>query len=424
MLPPDHPQRIELNNEVHARPSDRLPTPMRAVYVALMSPATAREAETAHIAELARRFQAAAPGSGVSHYSEDFGTFRLTWERHTEFARYLIVFPGPVDEPFVADPVGPLLRDWVAALPGQVMVATQIAVEAEDRARGDFDALATRYFAGYALVGGVVAGGAAEAFTDFRVHRDGFGRLLLRNRSMTERQTGRTLQRLLELDTYRLLALLALPIARDLAPAVTRNERDLAVITRELTTAGAAEEAGLLERLSRLEAEIDSSQSDHDFRFGAAAAYYELVMRRVSELREQRFEGLPSLQEFTARRLTPAMSTCRAVASRQQSLSERVARATQLLSTRIGVTREAQNQALLESMNQRGAMQLRLQGTVEGLSVAAITYYVIGLLAYACDGLVALGVDINPRAVVLGAIPVAVVAVAYGVRRVRRLVGA
>ena len=71
-------------------------------------------------------------------------------------------------------------------------------------------------------------------------------------------------------------------------------------------------------------------------------------------------------------------------------MSERVARATQLLSTRVDIARSRQNQAVLEQMNRRTKLQLRLQQTVEGLSVAAITYYIVGLTGYAAKGLNAL----------------------------------
>ena len=42
---------------------------------------------------------------------------------------------------------------------------------------------------------------------------------------------------------------------------------------------------------------------------------------------------------------------------------------------------------LLGAMNRRQQLQLRLQATVEGLSVAAITYYIVGLVGYAAKGL-------------------------------------
>ncbi len=99
------------------------------------------------------------------------------------------------------------------------------------------------------------------------------------------------------------------------------------------------------------------------------------------------------------------MNTCRAAAARQESLSQRVARATQLLSTRVDVTREKQNQAVLESMNRRAAAQLRLQQTVEGLSVAAITYYIVGLVGYAAKGAKAAGLAVSPDLAMAVSIP-------------------
>jgi uncharacterized membrane-anchored protein len=335
----------------------------------------------------------------------------------------MLVVPGAFTEPFPDDLLGGLLKDWVATLPGELMLGTRVAIESGQGPPADTDALSAAHFAGNALVGSSVAGGAADAYTDFRVHADGLGRLLVINRAMSPRETGRILQGLLEVDTYRMLALLALPVARELGPATARCEGVLAEITGQLATAAPADEPLLLERLTRLEAEIDRRESVSDFRFGAADAYYELVRRRVAELRESRLSGLQTLQEFTERRLAPAMNTCRAMAARQKSLSERVARATQLLSTRVGVTREAQNQALLESMNRRGALQLRLQGTVEGLSVAAITYYLVGLVRYGCEAVEELGYAIPTAAIVVAAIPVSAGLVWLGVRRVRRLAG-
>jgi uncharacterized membrane-anchored protein len=114
------------------------------------------------------------------------------------------------------------------------------------------------------------------------------------------------------------------------------------------------------------------------------------------------------------------MNTCRAAAARQESLSQRVARATQLLSTRVDVTREKQNQAVLESMNRRAAAQLRLQQTVEGLSVAAITYYIVGLVGYAAKGAKAAGLPVNPDLAMAISIPVVLLLGVWGLRRVRK----
>jgi uncharacterized membrane-anchored protein len=227
---------------------------------------------------------------------------------------------------------------------------------------------------------------------------------------------------LLEVDTYRLLALLAFPVARELSPQLARDERELSSIANELVHIDKTQEPVLLERLTRLQAEIERYEADHHYRFGAAEAYHEIVQRRLEQLREERVDSLQTMQEFMERRLAPAMNTCIAVMARMESLSQRVTRATQLLSTRIEITREGQNQQLLESMNQRAAAQLRLQGTVEGLSVAAVTYYIVGLIGYLAQGLD--GLSFLPSAGVITAISIPVVAllVALGVRRIRRAV--
>jgi uncharacterized membrane-anchored protein len=242
------------------------------------------------------------------------------------------------------------------------------------------------------------------------------------DRGLTAAQSGRAVQALLEVEMYRVLALLAFPVARELAPLVSRDERELSEIANLLVHADPASEPVLLDRLTSLQAEIERHQADHQYRFGAAVAYHEIVQRRLEQLRETRLGTLQTWQEFMERRLGPAMNTCKAAVARLESLSQRVTRATQLLSTRIGITRELQNQQLLESMNQRAAAQLRLQATVEGLSVAAVTYYIVGLVKYLIDGLVESGLAMDAGTVTAISIPLVAALVYLGVRRVRRSV--
>jgi uncharacterized membrane-anchored protein len=117
------------------------------------------------------------------------------------------------------------------------------------------------------------------------------------------------------------------------------------------------------------------------FRFGAQEAYERLVHQRIEVLREERFGGRQTFAEFMMRRFDPAMRTCRSVQGRMEALAERAKRAGDLLSTRVNVDRAAQNAELLRSMDGRAAAQLRLQKTVEGLSIVAISYYALGLVS-------------------------------------------
>jgi uncharacterized membrane-anchored protein len=419
-LPPDHPQRIELNDEAHARPPEALQAPVRISYLALVSDASLRDEQRAHIAELADFFGVKPPKPNSVHYSANFGRFRLKWERHTEFARYKFLLPGAGEDPFADPAIGRLPPAWLADLPGKVIVATHAALlPAEEKA--NFDAISDRLFAGNPLVGSGIAGNAAIALTDFRIRPDGFSRLLLLDRSLRPRQAGRALQRLLEIDTYRLMAQLALPVARQLAPILAASERELAEIAAALPTVTEAGEPQLLDRLTQLEAEIESRGAEHDYRFSASRAYYQLVQRRIAELREDRLPGIQTFQEFTELRLAPAMNTCQATTARQESLSVRVSRASQLLATRVELTREHQEMQVLQSMNRRADLQLRLQQTVEGLSIAAISYYIIGLIGYAAKGGKAAGLPINPDITMGAAIPIVILAVFLATARIHKM---
>jgi len=422
MLPPNHALRSELNDEVHARPSDTLRAPLRVSYLALLSESGARQEEWEHVRRLVRRFGRQIPESVSNHFSMDLGEFSLRWERHAEFTRYTFTVSGPFADPFAAAALTAVPEDWLSGIKGQIIVASNGAILDASAVSQNFDEVAARWFDNNVLVGSRVGDNAAIAATDFRVRTDGFSRFLLMDQHMTPRQAGRIVQRILEVDTYRMMALLALPVAQVLAPLITGYERELSEVTAVLQSASEEDEARLLDRLSRLEAQIESGGAENHYRFGAAAAYYELVQRRIAELREVRIPGLQTFGEFTERRLAPAMNTCRAVAGRQESLSQRVARANELLATRVDLTRERQNQALLESMNRRAKAQLKLQQTVEGLSIAAITYYVVGLIGYIAKGIKAFGWNVNYELAMALSIPVVAGLAAFGIRHVRQIV--
>lgn len=420
----NHPLRAELVDELHARPPEILEPPLRLSYFALVAPPEAREAEWGHLSGLLAEYGITAPPTMVNHLSSDLGAFRLKFERHGEFARYKVIAPTTGAALFAEPALGCLPAGWLADLPGELMTATHVELCPAPSAMPTYEQLSAELFDGHTLVGSDIAGGRAFAVTDFRVRADGFGRLLVFDQGLTQRQAGRMVQRLLEMDTYRMLALLALPVARDLAPFLRRCEDELAEITAELPDAPESEESTLLDRLTRLEASMERRIALNAFRFNASDAYYDLVRRRIGELREVRVQGLQTFAEFNDRRLSPAMSTCRSVAASQDSLSQRVDRANQLLATRVDISRALQNQALLASMDQRASLQLRLQQTVEGLSIAAFTYYVVGLIGYVAKGLREAGsLSAPPEVVMALSIPVVAVVAAIGIRRIRRAMG-
>ncbi|HET9823483.1 MAG TPA: DUF3422 domain-containing protein [Burkholderiaceae bacterium] len=419
-FPPDHPQRVELADEVHARPPVPVATPSRATYVAVLVDAPGRAAEIAHLQALAAQFGVAAPAADARHFRARLGALQLKWERHGEFSGYTVIAPGAEGPAFARAAVDELPAAWLAGVPGRTVAAVHAELTGADAAADDA-ALAER-FGARGVVGCEVADGRAALYTDFRLREDGCSRVWLVNRRLTDAQSGRFLQRLFEIEAYRVLALLALPIVRELAPRLAAIESALATLTDAMAREGADDEA-LLHQLTQLAAEVERHIAASQFRIGACEAYHGLVLRRIAELRETRLAGLQTIEEFMNRRLAPAVGTCSNVAQRLKGLAERIGQASTLLATRVGIVRERQNQALLASMNRRVKLQLRLQQTVEGLSVAAIAYYVVGLVGYAAKGLKSAGMHLDPDLAVGAAIPVVVGVVFLGLRRMRRHLG-
>jgi len=419
-VPANHPQRYILNNEVHARPCTSLYAPERTSHLALMMTAEQQAQEREALATLCERYIQSPPAPGTTHFSADLGPFRLRWEQHGEFSTYTFYVHGPYEHPFAETALEVVPGAWLQSLPGQLIVGCHATIVQSDEEGADLDAISP-LFSDNTLIGSEVSGGAAQVFTDFRIHADGFGRFLIYDRRLRSRQLGRLLQRMFEIEVYRMMALLTFPIAKRLIPVLSDADQRLLCITTAMSQAN-SDESNLLDDLTGLAAEVEHSQSSTQFRLSASQAYFRLVELRIGELREERIRGIQTFAEFMDRRLGPAMNTCASIERRQIALSKRIARASQLLRTRVEITLERQNQTLLESMDRRAKLQLRLQETVEGLSVAAITYYSVSLIGYLAKAGKELGLPIKPELVIGISIPVVALLITVGVRYIRRMV--
>lgn len=415
-----HPDRKTLQSEIHARPRQPVTTPQRVSHIALLRQRSDDAVQAADpVVRLCTAAGVAAPASTDGHFFADFGAFRLKRERHGEFDDYTVYCDGADPQaPFGAPAIDALPAGWLDALPGALIAATHVALLPAHAVAGD-PARVAATFAGSEPCGASIADGAARAYTDFRVDEHGFTRILVLDQSLRPPYAGRVVQRLIEVDVYRMMAMLAFPIARDSATDLDAIEAALGALVARLETAPVEEEPELLREVSRLAGTVERIAAAVGFRFAAARAYHALVRQRGAELRQQRLSGLQTLTAFLERRFDPAMAFCESVGRRIDALAERIARASALLRTRVEIERERHNQELLAAMNRRARLQLRLQQTVEGLSVAAITYYAAGIASYLFKAMKSLGWPVDPDlATGLAIIPIAI-AVALGVRHIR-----
>ncbi|HSH90235.1 MAG TPA: DUF3422 domain-containing protein [Ramlibacter sp.] len=412
-----HPQRVALHNEIHARPPESMSAPL-AISHLVMAGEGARDASREHIASLLRDHHLPLPDAQSTHIRMDIGAFRIRWELHTEFVTWS--FSRAIDaagfgerEPPTAIEAVP--QEWLASLPGECLAALHLWV-LPTQAAGD-TSLVKHILNEDTLVASTVADGHGEVYTDFAIHADGYSRMVLLAGSITQRRLGRLVQRLLEIDTYRMAALLGLPAAREAAAELAYAERELAELAGAIRVAGRHEEPQLLDRLTKLAGQVEGQYATTHSRFSASSAYFELVDRRIADISESRLAGLQTIGEFMERRLSPARATCEWATRRQDALSQRVSRISNLLRTRVEIEQQQSSQALLATMNARQGLQLKLQATVEGLSVAAITYYIVGLVSYLAKGAHAIGWPWSAESSAAFAIPVVALAVWWSLRR-------
>ena len=419
----DHPLRHALVNELHARPFPVLEVPCRAVFVVVKDPVDAanrdRGRDRAHLLDLLDRHGAALPPDGATHYSAPLGPAVLKWESHTEFVTYTAFLPGLGAGPFDPADAAVFPDDWLEAAPGKRLAAAMIRVEPMPATDAEMLARLDGWLVPESLTVSRVVDGAAVVAGDFRIDAAGQMRFAVFVRPGTgARRVGRIVQRVCEIETYRAASMLGLMRSRALSGRLNALDPRLSALVAELDAAVRPAEAALHDLLA-ISSELESLAVSYSFRFGATAAYEALVHERVAVLREVRIEGRQSFGEFMMRRYDPALRTVKSAERRLEAMAERAERAAELLRTRVDVERSAQNQALLESMDRRADMALRLQHTVEGLSVVAISYYGVNLAGYALEPL-AHELHLSHGQLMAVLVPVVLGVVWYMVRRIRK----
>lgn len=364
------------------------------------------------LTDLSRASGIAPPDKSARHLILPSGSGTLRWERHTEFSTYL--YEGALNKDGNGFHEHPFGSGFIA--PGTVISGIRLEIHKRPR---DMRKFISTYDPG-SLCASVVENGAAIIMTDFRQDSDGLTRITVLDGGISPARTGALAQRLIEIETYRTLAMLGLPLAISLSGRIRKMEDQLALLTRKMREGEGRDNAALLEQLTELAAELEADAASSLYRFGASKAYDGIVEERLEALEETPVEGYETLSAFLQKRMAPAMRTCRSVEDRQQNLSQKLSRAANLLRTWFDVALQNQNSDLLASMNHRARLQLRLQQTVEGLSVAAVAYYVVGLFSYLAKGFEEKLPGISVPTLTALFVPVALLSIWVVVRRIRR----
>ncbi len=421
VLTMDHPLRATLAGELHARPFLRLSGSASMTHYAIYDGNHPAIHETL-VHALCRETGIEPPLDGATHHSVQSPCgWHLKWERHTEFSTFTFVALRNDLDWFDDLAIRGIPSSWFAQLDGLRFVAARLELVSGDAARTACAPCerAREWIGGPILVGSTVLGGG-KVFCDWSVPPDGLMRFLVVDEDFREEQGGRLLQRLYEIETYRMMALLALPVARRMARDLDDIHAALQTLMQRMDAASAQHnDAELLVSLTHLAVRVEALSGSAG-RFSASRAYEKLVLARMQELREERIEGMPTISEFMERRFAPAMETCRSVWARHEQTAARIARAVDLLRTRVNLAQEKDVTRLLVGMERTARNQLHLQHAVEGLSVAAISYYVLSLAAAAFKALHVLWLPVEPE-LAEGMLIVPVVAAVIAITRRARM---
>ena len=383
--------RQNLGQELHNRPGVEIATGASVSHIAVRINQDQRVQELKQLCSLCARYNVPPPEPDACCYYQSFTGFEIRWERHLEFSSYTFIRKGVSEALFDSFAIEFVPQQWFDELVGDLVSAVNVILSAEPPS----DELLCQAFENHQVLGSTVSSGRANVFTSFRIHSDGFSRVYIQTSVLNTYQAGRLVQRLLEIETYQMMALLSLPIAKALSADVAQIEQRLVGINQSMASINEADDGEMLSTLSHLASQTEQILADISYRFSATDAYYELVCSRISQLKEQELSHKERLSEFVTRRLSPGVKTCQALTRRLDALTSRIERASGLLRTRVDLSIEQQNQKLLAAINRRGEVQLRLQQIVEGVSIVAIVYYSMSLLDYVLNALASVNLALD-----------------------------
>lgn len=437
-----HPLRHEVMAETNARPALPATAPCICEHLVFLSGELDAQKDWENVRGVALKLGKTLGSDAQQQLVLEDDHVIFKWERHTEFCSYTVLRKNPPEDldrvfgtvidsglttagegaaPEQADaqPAKSLPETLTIKANGKPIVALRFYIDTPQAPRwsasGEKDLLA-----GNRIIAVTANGGKTKIMTDFNFHTDGYSRFLVADTSDNPNRLGRVIQRLIDIETYRTLALITWPLAKSAGQNIGQIDSELRKLIQEIGGAGPTDQARLLSELTALAARAETVGAETNFRFSAAKAYYSIVTSRLEELREERIEGNQRLSSFIERRLGPAVRSFQAILDRQNSTSERIARASSLLRTRVDVELERQNQDLLASMDRRSQLQLRLQETVEGLSVAAVSYYCIGILSWLLKGIPKAFMPVDPAVITTVAAPFIILSIWLMVRRIRK----
>lgn len=363
-----HAAHKQLIAETHARPSQAITAPAHIIHMALKCSN-----------ETADRFFEALDSekleTGPRHRTGKLNGIRVKLEKHTEFLS--CTFFQELGAKKNQEELLTIIKRNFPMEETEVFVLLKLSLVNSIREMLKILPIEQRIYGGKMRDG-------IDVRSTFIPDENGIINFGLYGKNLTSDELGRRIQRLMEMETYRTMSLLALPVARRVGGELYACEQELEKLTLSVgqQTTTPEDDEKLFHKLSKLSERSNILLTETRYRFAASRAYFTLFQQRIDSLEEVKVGDVQTMSGFLRSRLEPAIATIESTAKRQETLTDDLSRAIVLLRTRIELNLNKGNQALLKSMDKRHNQQLKIAQTVEGLSIVAITYYAVGLVSY------------------------------------------
>jgi uncharacterized membrane-anchored protein len=221
MLPEKHSLFDTLVTEFHSRRFPRVKGSVTLSQVTILHSKSTKSDQITHLQSLANIYQVSQPNDETDCYYQNLGELDVRWEYHTEFSTYTFIRSNNNEYPFQCSAWSILPSGWCTSIPGLLIAATHIDIQSALPS----DPKLQQIFAGHAMAASLITEKNAQVWTTFKPASDNFDRILVVNHNLNGSQTGRSLRCLLEISSYRMMALLSFPLAKRLLPTIATMEK-------------------------------------------------------------------------------------------------------------------------------------------------------------------------------------------------------
>lgn len=412
-------RRHILYGEFHRRYPVTLSPGDCVTHIVLHKPDGDLDANLDDLKRLCEEAQLDSPQAEILQYFNTSNSLSVKWEHHNEFVAYTFYNRAPHRKTHLQlDPISHF-KNWGRHLSGELLTAVHIEIIKPSH-NEKLDIAPIGLFSKVPIAGGSVCDDHARLWSDFHIYENGFSKIAVVDRDLGPHRSGRLVQRLLDVETYRILAMLGFEYSERIKNEISDLELALSALknSHETVKEGEVDKTRLYELLD-LSAQTDDLQTKATPRIEATRAYARLVHQRFDDLNEERIQGAQRLSNFVRRRFAPSMNSAETTYERLKALRLRIQSEAALLRTRLDVSRQDVNTQVLQAMDRRMQLQIKLQQTVEALSVVAISYYGVGIFAVFAKAFKDDYKSLSPEHLTALAAPIIIISVWFCVRRAR-----